>query len=304
MGNPTPDGLAPPTVDRRGSLRPSSGALILARPPGRQISYFEWTTPRPRAALVEDQDYLDAIKVKREMFDLGFANELYTALIGPVEMLVKDKRRLLVVPFGPLTALPFHLLVTEKPPVGTSTIDSTVTAEDMAPYRDAAWLTKRQAVSVMPSVASLKALRLFGRKEAGAKPMIGFGDPIFNAVAAATAEQHGVRKPAARSLATRSYTTSGKALASTAVNWDSPCRSCPTPPTNSRLWRGISARLSPISILAATPAKLLSSGRLSPITASSTSPPTASWPATSRAWPSLRLRSPSRRSRPISTMAS
>ena len=158
------------------------------------------------ADMVEDQDYLDAIKVKRELFDLGVANELYKALVGPVEALVKDKGRLLVVPFGPLTALPFHLLVTEKPPVAAPTIESTVTAENMAPYRDAAWLTKRQAVSVMPSVASLKALRLFGRKEVGAKPMIGFGDPIFNAVAAATAEQRGVRKPAARSLATRTYT--------------------------------------------------------------------------------------------------
>jgi hypothetical protein len=51
--------------------------------------------------MVEDEEYLEAIKVKREMFDLGLANEVYTTLIGPVEPLVKDKRHLLVVPFGP-----------------------------------------------------------------------------------------------------------------------------------------------------------------------------------------------------------
>jgi hypothetical protein len=34
---------------------------------------------------------------------------------------------------------------------------------------------------VLPSVASLKALRVFARKEQSAKPLIGFGDPIFNA---------------------------------------------------------------------------------------------------------------------------
>ena len=42
------------------------------------------------------------------------------ALLGPIEALVKDKRQLLVVPSGPLTALPFHLLVTDKPVVRPS----------------------------------------------------------------------------------------------------------------------------------------------------------------------------------------
>jgi hypothetical protein len=52
----------------------------------------------------------------------------------------------------------------------------------MAANRDAAWLLKRQAVSVLPSVASLKALRRFARKDQGTKPMIGFGDPLFDAM--------------------------------------------------------------------------------------------------------------------------
>ncbi len=155
--------------------------------------------------MVESQDYLDAIQMQRELFDLGRA--LYAALVGPVEPLVKAKRHLLVIPFGPLTALPFHLLVTEPPRVAVPTIEGTVTPESMAPYRDAAWLAKRQAVSVMPSVASLKALRLFGHKERGAKLMVGFGDPVFSATAAAAAvEQRGMRRTAARRLATRAYT--------------------------------------------------------------------------------------------------
>ena len=77
--------------------------------------------------------------------------ELYAALLGPVEALIKDKRHLLVVPSGPLTALPFHLLVTEKPAVARPEI------KDLAAYRDAAWLIKRHAITVLPSVASLKA---------------------------------------------------------------------------------------------------------------------------------------------------
>jgi hypothetical protein len=41
---------------------------------------------------------------------LGLANELYGALIGSVEEVTKEARHLLVVPSGPLTSLPFHLL--------------------------------------------------------------------------------------------------------------------------------------------------------------------------------------------------
>src|SRR5262249_18177334 len=50
----------------------------------------------------------------RVLFDLGRAYELYALLLGPVEDLIKAKRRLLLVPTASLTAVPFHLLVTDK----------------------------------------------------------------------------------------------------------------------------------------------------------------------------------------------
>jgi CHAT domain-containing protein/Tfp pilus assembly protein PilF len=137
---------------------------------------------------------------KSGLFDLSLANELYVALLSPVESLIRDKRSLLVVPSGALTALPFHLLVTEKP--------AAAIPETLAGYREAGWLIRRHAVSVLPSVASLKALRLFARKDHGAKPMTGFGDPVFD-----PAQQEGDRRAArpvkavaARSLATVAYT--------------------------------------------------------------------------------------------------
>jgi CHAT domain-containing protein len=99
------------------------------------------------------------------------------SLCGSAEA-IRDKRHLIVIPSGALTALPFHLLVTEKPAVAVPQVK---TPRDLAAYRDAAWLLKRHAVSVLPSVASLKALRGFAHKDQGAKPLIGFGDPIFNA---------------------------------------------------------------------------------------------------------------------------
>jgi CHAT domain-containing protein len=111
---------------------------------------------------------------KPVLFDLGLANELYVSLIGPVEDLVKREHHLLVVPAGPLTSLPFHLLVTEKPAAAIPHL------KDIASYRDAAWLIKRQAVSVLPALSSLKALRQAARRDPGAKPLVGFADPVFD----------------------------------------------------------------------------------------------------------------------------
>jgi CHAT domain-containing protein/Tfp pilus assembly protein PilF len=137
------------------------------------------------------------------LFDLMLANKLYAALLGPVETPVKDKRTLLVVPSGALTALPFHLLVTEKPPAAIP--------ETFDGYREAAWLLKRQAVSVLPSVASLKALRAFARKDQGIKPMTGFGDPLFNPAQRNTGDQRAAsaseaNKSVARGVTSAAYT--------------------------------------------------------------------------------------------------
>ena len=140
---------------------------------------------------------------KSGLFDLALANELYTTLLGPVETLVKDKSSLLVAPSGALTALPFHLLVAEKP---TAAIP-----ESLAGYRDAAWLLKRQAISVLPAVSSLKASRMFARKDESTKPMTGFGDPVFNpspdgAGDSRAAGKHAAIKSASRALVTSAYT--------------------------------------------------------------------------------------------------
>jgi CHAT domain-containing protein len=148
---------------------------------------------------VEVDELLRSIDAgKPVLFDLGVAHDLYVTLLGPVDDLIKDKRHLLVVPTGALTALPFHLLVTEQPAVAVPRL------EDMAPYRNAAWLIKRQAVSVLPSVESLQALRAFARTSGAGRPMTGFGDPVFN-----TGEPKapaGQRSRPASSGKTRAYT--------------------------------------------------------------------------------------------------
>src|SRR5712691_7654333 len=137
-----------------------------------------------------------------QLFDLNLANELYALLIGPVDALVKDKGNLIVVPSGVLTALPFHLLVTEKSAAPKPQEKKQPTEADTSPYRDAAWLIKRQAVSVLPSVASLQALRSLASADQGGKPMIGFGDPVFSPGRPGEGDKRGARSRGAA----RAYT--------------------------------------------------------------------------------------------------
>lgn len=135
---------------------------------------------------------------KSGLFDLGLAHELYVALLGPVEALTKEKGNLLVVPSAALTALPFHLLVTQPPQAAIP--------DRLEGYRDAAWLLRRQAVSVLPSVISLKSLRAFARRDQSVKPMTGFGDPVFNPALEGPADRRAASgKIAARNVATVAY---------------------------------------------------------------------------------------------------
>ncbi len=103
-------------------------------------------------------------------FDLAASHELYRALLGRMEGLIANKSNLLVVPAGSLTSLPFQVLVTRPP-------DPAVNPEER--FRSAAWLLNDKAITVLPSVASLRALRSFAKTSRATKPFIGFGDPVF-----------------------------------------------------------------------------------------------------------------------------
>ena len=98
-------------------------------------------------------------------FDLARAHALYKALFGEAEDLLKGKS-LIIVPSGPLTQLPFQVLVTAPPASGD--------------YKSAAWLARDHALTVLPAVSSLKALRRVARRSAAAMPMIGFGNPLLD----------------------------------------------------------------------------------------------------------------------------
>lgn len=98
-------------------------------------------------------------------FDHARAHRLYKTLFGQIEDLTEGKK-LLIVPSGALTQLPFQVLVT-APPAGTDN-------------KSAAWLIRQHALTVLPAVSSLKALRRVVRASAATKPIAGFGNPLLD----------------------------------------------------------------------------------------------------------------------------
>jgi CHAT domain-containing protein len=98
-------------------------------------------------------------------FDRKIAYQLYRQLLAPIEEIISTRTRLSFVLDGALTSLPPQVLITSDP--------------DGKDLNSVDWLVRKYAVTVLPSVASLKILR--GEKSTGAaiKPMIGFGDPVF-----------------------------------------------------------------------------------------------------------------------------
>ncbi|MDH6259332.1 CHAT domain-containing protein [Bradyrhizobium sp. BR13661] len=101
-------------------------------------------------------------------FDLAASFELYNALFSQITADIAGKPKWLIVPAGALTSLPFQVLVTKKPDGASADR-----------YRQAAWLLNERAITVLPSVPSLRALRSFARESRAQKPFIGFGDPVF-----------------------------------------------------------------------------------------------------------------------------
>jgi CHAT domain-containing protein len=80
--------------------------------------------------------------------------------------------------------LPFQVLVTESPRGGLT---------DAEALRQAQWLIRRHALSVLPSVQSLSSLRKFRASGVAVKPFFGMGDPIFGGAAPETAR--GLARP-------------------------------------------------------------------------------------------------------------
>ena len=118
-------------------------------------------------------DRLGELASDAELFDLGIANDVYRKLFGPVESIVKGKRQLIVVSSGPLTSMPFQSLVVTPPQIRQPSI------ETFDAYQKADWFIRHYALSVLPAVSNLKALRSEGKARENRRPLIGFANPKY-----------------------------------------------------------------------------------------------------------------------------
>ena len=136
-------------------------------------------------------------------FDLDLAHRLFQELLQPLRSNWEGSKSILVVTHGLLASLPFSMLPTTPYRLGKDT------ALPFDRYRDVPWLAKSHAVYMLPSAASLKALRAPSKRQIATRPFIGFGDPYFNIRQARqagrqTASRTGSRGAGGQSIAMRS----------------------------------------------------------------------------------------------------
>lgn len=175
-------------VDARRSLRP--GEALIATFVGRDHT-FVWAIPHAgapafnviavgsgkiartvehlRRALDPNAASLEEVPA----FDVAAAYQLFTELLLPVEAGWKGASSLLVVADRQLGQLPFGLMVTEPATVAGG-------GPLFAGYRNVPFLIRKAAITQVPSVAALAALRALPAPTANRLPFIGFGDPWFS----------------------------------------------------------------------------------------------------------------------------
>ncbi|MFZ4690171.1 MAG: CHAT domain-containing protein [Polymorphobacter sp.] len=116
-------------------------------------------------------------------YDRATARRVYDALFGSPEIakLIAGKSEWIISPQGVLLSLPFAALVTG---------DYTGDDADVAALRATPWLGLTKALSVIPEVSSLKALRGLSRPaRATQTPFFGMGDPDFARGAGTTSDE-------------------------------------------------------------------------------------------------------------------
>lgn len=107
---------------------------------------------------------------------VGVLYDLHQRLFAPAIPHLVGVRHVIIVPAGPLQSLPPAMLVTAPPPEIRANAD----------YRKVAWLARHYALSVLPAVSSIQALRLFAKSGNAQEPFAGFGDPLIGGAGGTT----------------------------------------------------------------------------------------------------------------------
>jgi CHAT domain-containing protein/tetratricopeptide (TPR) repeat protein len=102
--------------------------------------------------------------------DVKNLHDLYRTIFGQIESQLEGTKHLMVSASGALESLPFSMLVASPP----SQVQS------WADLRSVDWLARHFAISELPSVNSLRALRTLPRQGMAQEVFAGFGDPLLS----------------------------------------------------------------------------------------------------------------------------
>ena len=167
--------------------------LWVVRPDAAEMHKIEISSEELASKVTELRRALDATSVigldDIRQFDVALAHELYTLIFAPAEPLLEDVTHIMVVTDGALGSIPFNILVTEDPEEAV---------DEFTDYKDVPWLARDYALTTLPSVSSLRALRVYN-KRAGEEisPFTGFGDPLLDG------SPSGIKGPSLASLFNR-----------------------------------------------------------------------------------------------------
>ena len=148
--------------------------LWIVRSKSTMMYLLEYSSEKIEEIITKLRQELDPTGVSQladiRPFDTETAYQLYQNILAPAESALNGVNNIIIVPDKALQSIPFGVLVTEKPQSPKT---------NFASYRAVSWLGKKYALTTLPSVASLKALRAFAKKSKAKEPFVGFGDPLL-----------------------------------------------------------------------------------------------------------------------------
>ncbi|MEO8667919.1 MAG: CHAT domain-containing protein, partial [Bauldia sp.] len=150
--------------DKAGWTRVGTGAEAL----GEAVRKLRSTLDPSGSTRATESAFGEAVAEGGTPFDRATAHELYVNYLAPVADVLDGANSLLIVADGAFTSLPLSVLVTDTPEGDDA---------DPEALRATPWLIKKYALTTLPAVSSLKALRLFQKKAEASEPFRGFGSP-------------------------------------------------------------------------------------------------------------------------------
>ncbi|MBL8342320.1 MAG: CHAT domain-containing protein [Rubrivivax sp.] len=196
-----------PSARQLGALLQAGEGLLVVQPTERATLVWLLVADAPTAFAASPltrSELAARVSAVREMLDLGAAapgqrpplrpellHALWRDLFAGIEPALADVRSLMVATSSSLAALPLSALVTAAPaPAG-------------AGQPPLAWLARRMAVTQLPASASLHSLRRVAEVRPAPRPLLAFGDPLFDFSKRGAAATAGAAPAAGRRLRAR-----------------------------------------------------------------------------------------------------